>query len=146
MFEEVSSTLSSKIFVFSVRFWIMAFKEPNVSEEPYAGWLRYEVEGEKVYYKTPIPRTIIRDNVRLKAYLLKERAQERMLDVSESEFSFKRRLGLRSRKSSESLSCSESVQDNDKEISDYSYKSSSIVDRLTKSGDPIDHKKDLLDS
>ena len=53
-----------------------AAKNPEVSEdEPYVGWLRCEVSGEKPWYKTPFPRTIIRDHKKLLDYLEKEKAK-----------------------------------------------------------------------
>ena len=70
----------------------------SVTEEPSHGWIRIEVEGSKPYYKTPVPRTVIRDKGRLKEYLDKEHSKNRMVEVTEDMFSFKRRLGLRQKK------------------------------------------------
>ena len=70
----------------------------SVTEEPSYGWIRIEVEGSKPYYKTPVPRTVIRDKGRLKEYLDKEHSKNRMVEVTEDMFSFKRRLGLRQKK------------------------------------------------
>ena len=72
--------------------------DPYISDEPASGWLRFEVEGEKPYFKSPVPRMVIRDRVKLAAYLEKEHAEGRMLDVVEDMFSFKRRLGLKRKK------------------------------------------------
>ena len=69
-------------------------KEPTVTEEPLPGWLRFETEGDKPWFKTPVPRTVIRDASKLQSFLGREHQHGRMLDVDGSEFSFKRRLGL----------------------------------------------------
>ena len=74
-----------------------------MTEEPYPGWLRFEIKGEKPYFKAPIPRTVIRDRVKLVNYLTKEQANGRMLEVDEGQFSFKRRFGLHTRKSEVTL-------------------------------------------
>ena len=120
----------------------MDSKEPFVTEEPAVGWLRFEVVGEKPFFKSPVPRTVIRNAARLKAYLEVEHSHNRMLDVSEDLFSFKRRHGLRARK----VSLVElSKDDCSEQPSEYS-EGSSLVDRLTKTGRAIDHKKLLLNS
>ena len=67
----------------------------HVTEEPLKGWLRFEVEGSKPWFKTPVPRTVIRNARMLAEFLKKEHDKKRMLEVTGSEFSFKRRLGLR---------------------------------------------------
>ena len=67
----------------------------HVTEEPLVGWLRVEVEGSKPWFKTPVPRTVIRNARMLQDFLKKEHDSGRMMNVSGSEFSFKRRLGLR---------------------------------------------------
>ena len=46
------------------------------------------------WFKSPVPRTVIRTSTMLKEYLDKEHKKNRMLDVDGSEFSFKRRYGL----------------------------------------------------
>ena len=120
-----------------------------MTEEPYPGWLRFEIKGEKPYFKTPIPRTVIRDRVKLVNYLTKEQANGRMLEVDEGQFSFKRRFGLRTRKSEVTL------KDIDIDIGTISSKSDSeeknrkssdTVERLTRSGKVVDHRKLLLDA
>ena len=111
-----------------------------VSEEPAAGWQRFEVKGEKPYFKSPIPRMVIRDRVKLADYLKKEHDQGRMLDVVEEMFSFKRRLGLKRKKSDKSTEVlTESTAKEETSCS-------SIVDRLTKCGKAVDHKKLMLES
>ena len=69
-------------------------KKQHISEEPAPGWLRFETEGSKPWFKSPVPRTVIRTSTMLKEYLDKEHKKNRMLDVDGSEFSFKRRYGL----------------------------------------------------
>ena len=69
-------------------------KHPSVTEEPLPGWQRFEVEGQKPWFKTPAPRAVIRDAKKLQSFLDKEHQQGRMLNVDGTEFSFKRRLGL----------------------------------------------------
>ena len=74
-------------------------KNPVITEEPLPGWLRHETEGEKPWFRTPVPRMVIRDASKLKGFLDKEHSQGRLLEIDGSQFSFKRRLGLRQRKS-----------------------------------------------
>ena len=69
--------------------------KPVVTEEPLPGWLRFEQEGQKPYYKSPFPRTVMRAAAMMKDFLDKEHLDRRMTDVEGSEFSFKRRLGLK---------------------------------------------------
>jgi len=105
-----------------------------ITEEPCSGWLRIEVEGEKPYYKTPVPRTVIRDKAKLNSYLDKEHAKNRMLDIQDDKFSFKRRLGLRNKR------VSENEQRPPKDITTKK-EPDSIVERLTKSGKVINHRQ-----
>ena len=63
-------------------------------EEPFVGWLRIELEGQKPYYKSPYLRTVLRSAAMLKNFLAKERAGGRMIEVEESRFSFKRKHGV----------------------------------------------------
>ena len=67
-------------YLFSVDDMNLA-KPPVITEEPVPGWLRYEVEGEKPWFKTPVPRTVIRDAIKLQDFLEKEHSNERMLEV-----------------------------------------------------------------
>ena len=69
--------------------------EEVVTEEPLPGWLRYEIPGKAPFYKSPFPRTVIRTAAMLKEFLRKEHLAGRMKGVDGSEFSFKRRLGLK---------------------------------------------------
>ena len=68
-------------------------------EEPYPGWLRVEVEGQKPFYKSPFPRTVLRSAAMLRDFLEKENAAGRMLNVQSSQFSFKRKLGIKAKNS-----------------------------------------------
>ena len=116
--------------------------DTEILEEPAAGWLRYERPGEKPWYKSPVPRTVIRNAKILKDFLAKERSQQRCLEIDESLFSFKRRLGLRD-KSSSSTNVSQS------KVGDTSLPTpKSIVERLTRQGDitHLDHRKLLAGS
>ena len=68
-----------------------------------------------------------------------------MLEVKDSHFSFKRRLGCRPKKSKEptaQVDVSSETRDSVVEKDEVS----SAVERLTKDGSVIDHKKLLLDS
>ena len=131
-------------------------KEPVVTEEPLPGWLRFETEGEKPWYKTPPPRTVIRANSNLKEFLEKEHKQNRKLDIDGSEFSFKRRLGLKSKINtppdsagistpdvlSEALSVTSLTAMNDKSPSSESRElQETAVDRLVRGKDVINHRK-----
>ena len=69
--------------------------EQVVTEEPFPGWLRIELEGDKPFYKSPFPRTVITSAAKLRGFLEKEHSAGRMEDVNENLFSFKRKLGLR---------------------------------------------------
>ena len=73
----------------------MAALEEQVVEEPYPGWLRIEREGDKPYYKSPFPRTVLRNASMLKNYLSKEQNAGRMQDIEVEKFSFKRKYGLK---------------------------------------------------
>ena len=68
-------------------------KEP-ATEEPYPGWLRIEKDGQRPFYKTPFPRTVLRSAAMLKDFLGKEKAAGRMNEIEEKQFSFKRRHGV----------------------------------------------------
>ena len=119
-----------------------------VSDEPLPGWLRFEVEGQKPWFKTPVPRTVIRDRTKLQDYLEKEHRSGRMLEIDGKEFSFKRRFGLRSKKQDAvSVENVDITVDETKEgDSDIVIESSNVVDRLTRTRDIIDHKKLLSNS
>ena len=122
----------------------------QVTEEPAPGWLRIEKEGSKPWYKSPVPRTVIRTTRMLQDYLDNEHKQKRQLEVSVNQFSFKRRLGIR-KKSHESENTSKLVSDDaDMPTSDkvncadqveVSVPNDSVVDRLVRSSEVLDHKK-----
>ena len=69
-------------------------KHEVVTEEPASGWLRYEVEGSTPWYKSPVPRTVLKSSRKVALFLEKEHAKGKMMDVNVNQFSFKRRLGL----------------------------------------------------
>ena len=126
-------------------------KSPVVTEEPSPGWLRYEVEGDKPWFKTPIPRTVIRDATKLRDFLAKEHGQGRMLEIDGSGFSFKRRLGLRSKKQPSAPGSGLQgtpglVPDADTNTTDTESQPLSVVDRLTRNTVVIDHRKLLSKS
>ena len=124
-------------------------KEPVVTEEPVPGWLRYEVEGKKPWFKTPVPRTVIRDAIKLQDFLEKEHSNGRMLQVDGKEFSFKRRFGLQKKQVSSDSSLQVLVgsdSEDNNEVTETSDKLSTIVERLTRNTDIVDHKKLLSKS
>ena len=122
-----------------------------ITEEPKPGWIRYEIVGQPPWFKTPVPRKIIRNAKKLKEFLEQEHRMGRMLDVEVSDFSFKRRLGL---KRNEPCSVSSPNVDERSESGVGGtaneavtlYPSKSIVERLSKNSEPLDHKKLLLNS
>ena len=125
-------------------------KHPSVTEEPLPGWQRFEVEGQKPWFKTPAPRAVIRDAKKLQSFLDKEHQQGRMLNVDGSEFSFKRRLGLQKKSIASSSSTTSSVSGNSttapSELLEMRENpNQSIVERLTRTETP-DHKKLLSKS
>ena len=125
-------------------------KSPVVTEEPRPGWQRYEVEGAKPWFKTPVPRTVIRDAAKLEDFLEKEHGHGRMIDITGSEFSFKRRFGLRQKhvagRDRSVGSISDAGEDSEEETIIAEAKSLSMVERLTRSTDIIDHRKLLSKS
>ena len=113
-------------------------KEPIVSEEPLPGWLRFETEGEKPWFKTPVPRTVIRDASNLQSFLEKEHRLGRMLDIEGSEFSFKRRFGLRQKP----ICSVATVSEQSESLAPVAETEPlSIIERLTRNTEIIDHKK-----
>ena len=122
-------------------------KDPVITEEPLPGWQRFELEGQKPWFKTPAPRTVIRDARKLKSFLDKEHQYGRMLEVDGSEFSFKRRFGLRKEGREASVSA---VSNNHHHVPDIIEKkenqAQTILERLTRSTDRVDHKKLLSKS
>ena len=131
----------------------MSFDNDTVeveTEEPLPGWLRYEREGEKPWYKTPIPRKIIRSAKMLREFVDKEKKAGRMAEIDLSGFTFKRRLGLR-KKSCKPVPQDDSVQVEQGTLSSYSTivkPQQSIVERLTRnvSTEHLDHRKLLSNS
>ena len=126
-------------------------KPPVVSEEPLPGWQRLEVEGEKPWFKTPIPRTVISSAAKLQDFLEKEHDVGRMLEIDGREFSFKRKLGLRKKSTSQSCDLSESDVVLDAVGAEFvdvdpNAQSESVVERLTRSGEIVDHRKLLSKS
>ena len=114
--------------------------ETVTSEEPFPGWIRYERPGEKPWYKTPVPRKVIRNAKMLSEFLAKERLNNRMIDVDEGLFSFKRRYGLRVR----SVTLPPAAEEQNVEVTI----SPSIVERLSRRSDVghLDHRKLLSGS
>ena len=122
-------------------------KIPLVTEEPSAGWLRYEKEGEKPWFKTPVPRTVIRDASKLKIFLEKEHSLGRMLDVDVGLFSFKRRHGLRQKSVTIAPSLSKSSTPfTETGGAEKRVPEESILDRLTRNAEVLDHRKLLSNS
>ena len=121
--------------------------EPIVTEEPLPGWLRFEPEGGRVWFKTPVPRTVIRDASMLKKFLDKEHSLNRMLDVNGNEFSFKRRYGLKQRKAPCSVA-KDSVDDEqeaeDVDAIEAQSDDKTILQRLSRNTDVVDHRKLLF--
>ena len=134
-------------------------EEPNVSEEPFPGWLRYETPGSKPWFKTPPPRTIIRDMKKLEEFLKKEHSHQRMLHITGEEFSFKRRYGLKRKSAiqcssevslvapsisggvSTEVICEEELSQSLQTVTSLS--STDILDRLTRNKEKVDHRKCL---
>ena len=124
-------------------------RNPIVTEEPVPGWQRHEIQGEKPWYKTPVPRTVIRDATKLRDFLDKEHGHGRMMDVDGTKFSFKRRLGLRKKNATSDSYLPEIVNDIEEEtVSEIEtgVQSLSVVERLTRNNEVIDHKKVLSKS
>ena len=122
-----------------------------MTEEPYLGWIRIEREGEKAFYKSPFPRTVIRSAAMLRQFLTKEKAAGRMLDVEVDKFSFKRRHGLKKKAGDVHAQVTASLaaengdsssQDKDNDVTDESCEDKTVVDLLTRDPSKIlDHKK-----
>ena len=123
-------------------------KEPVITEEPLPGWLRFEAEGGRPWFKTPVPRIVIRDASKLKCFLEKEHSHGRLLEIDGSEFSFKRRYGLRKKTAScvSSFSDSNEPVDEADEPPEIHDEPSSIVQRLARNTEIMDHKKLLYES
>ena len=123
---------------------------PVITEEPLPGWLRCETEGQKPWFKTPVPRTVIRDATKLHDYLEKEHANGRLLSVNGEEFSFKRRFLKKNRPVSADSEVPEIVDpgasatkgsDDPNEVTKNDKESTTIVERLTRNTEVVDHRK-----
>ena len=90
----------NKMITFHILIVMDDKSKPEVTEEPFPGWQRIEIAGTTPCYKSPFPRTTLTSQAKVKQFLAKEHAAGRYLDVSGGDFSFKRRLGLRSRSTS----------------------------------------------
>ena len=123
-----------------------------ITEEPFLGWLRIEVEGEKPFYKSPFPRTVLTSAAKLRDFLEKEHSAGRLNDVDESQFTFKRKLGLR--QTSGSLAANIVAAPDEAEVPSGSSEDASaivvkdfeerrsVVELLTRNPDiEIDHRK-----
>ena len=119
-------------------------RNQTMTEEPYPNWLRFEVEGQSPWYKTPIPRTVIRSKKKLEDFLSKERKLNRMTDVNIDQFSFKRRLGLKKSVPKE-LSKTDRLEDQSRNL-EPQMKPKTLLERLSKNIDTIDHRRLLCDS
>ena len=125
-------------------------KVPVVTEEPFPGWLRYELEGNTPYYKSPVPRTVIKSARKLSLFLESERKKGNMKDVAVSDFTFKRRLGLKKPikelETSSISSLSESViSEGECEVQQTS-EATSVIERLSRGTEVVDHRKLLSEA
>ena len=122
-------------------------KIPVVTEEPLPGWLRFEIEGQKPWFKTPVPRTVIRDATKLQDYLEKEHAKGRMCGVNGEEFSFKRRFLKKSRQVSSDSAVPEIVDAGSMATNECNEgakrddEATTVVQRLTRDTEVVDHRK-----
>ena len=123
-----------------------------VTEEPYPGWQRHEVVGQRPYYKTPVPRTVIRSAAMLKEFLKKEQVVGRMIEIEVSRFSFKRRNGIKNKDANGSSSSVSSVTSNSNIINRDKlaealvakplHEQRDVVELLTRDTDKmVDHRK-----
>ena len=120
-----------------------------VTEEPLPGWLRYEIKGQPPWFKTPVPRKVIRNAKKLTEFLEKEHCMDRMKDVGVELFSFKRRLGLKSENPRSHASFETQVEieaESDCAPAQSKVPSKTILKRLAKNPEVLDHKKLLLQS
>ena len=126
-------------------------KVPVITEEPYEGWLRYEIEGQKPWFKSPVPRTIIRSSGQLSEYLEREHAKNNLKEVTCDGFSFKRRMGLRVKSVSSTeddhvSSSSREVLADDTQLGCClsNNSTSSILNNLKRNGEVINHRRLLV--
>ena len=116
-------------------------KDPIINDdEPFDGWQRFEIPGGKCWFKTPPPRIVIRDFSKLEDFLEKEHSNGRMLEINRTHFSFKRRYGLKkiTKKSND-------VPQNTVKNSGPA-EATSIIERLTRNGLQLDHKRTIFES
>ena len=112
------------------------------TEEPFPGWLRVEVEGRKPTYRSPFPRTTITSAAKLREFLEKEQSGGRMLELDMSQFSFKRRMGLKKRSAPPPPTIADSTDGNQLPASTDVEKSRSVVQLLTRNPEvELDHRK-----
>ena len=115
-------------------------KHEVVTEKPVSGWLRYEVEGSTPWYKSPVPRTVLKSSRKVELFLEKEHAKGNMKDVNVNQFSFKRRLGLLTM-SSKGDQTSAQVSLEIRELAVEKDQPKTVVERLTKSVEVVNHRK-----
>ena len=141
-----------KFSLYFIAFVAMDPPEEHLVEEPSAGWLRIEREGQKPYYKSPFPRTVLRSAAMLRDFLAKEKSAGRMADILEDQFSFKRRYAMKKIKAAPSPDPPDKNyvdglvgQDlPDKSSSKGVFEHRTVVELLTRDPDkPINHKKIL---
>ena len=121
--------------------------EDHMTEEPFPGWIRIEREGEKPFYKSPFPRTVLRSAAMLRDYLSKEQAAGRKAEIEEAKFTFKRKHGVQKKLST--LPSPVIVRDDAPEAQDANSVDSkdvlgyrTVVQLLTRDPDKTtDHKK-----
>ena len=87
----------------------------------------------------------------LKKFLEKEHSKNRMLDIDGSEFSFKRRLGLKQRKApfsvaKDSVEDRQFEEDDDDDVIKVQSDNRAILERLSRNTDIVDHRKLVLSS
>ena len=118
----------------------------HVSDEPFPGWLKVEVEGQKPFYRTPFPRTIIRSSAMLKEYLAKEQLAGRMSGLEIDKFSFKRKYGLKTKVGAapDLVNDSENVDVTREEGIGQVKTSRTVVELLTRDPEKLTEHKKLL--
>ena len=121
-------------------------KHEVVTEEPAPDWWRYEVEGSTPWYKTPVPRTVLKSSRKVALFLEKEHSKGRMKDVDVSQFSFKRRLGLLKMHNSGSHHSTQGLFETQTLDLQKKEPPKTIVERLTKSVEAVNHRKVLSEA
>ena len=118
-------------------------KRETVTEEPASGWLRIEIEGSTPYYKSPIPRTVLKSSRKVELFLQNEHNKGRMKDIEVGQFSFKRRLGLKKKIATAERLSEPSSMGNYGGDQVHVVKPKTIVERLIKTTEALDHRKIL---